>query len=227
MALRRATESTPIVAVAGSDPVAEGWARSLAQPGGNVTGLAVTFPELGPKRLELAKQALPGISRVAVLLAPSEMPRDGADEIATMSAAARSLDLQMQVLKVRDPDDFEPAIHLARQERVEAIVAFDTTLVATNRPLIERAVLRARLPVIGEFPFFGGQGVLMTYGADLDDLLRRAASYVDRILKGARAGDLPVERPSKLSLVINNRMARELGIVVPPSLRSRADRLIE
>ena len=226
-ALRSLHDATPIVSVGGGDPVGEGWASSLARPGGTMTGLSVTFPELGPKRLELAKEAIPGIARVAVLLAPAELPHRGADDIAMMAAAARSLGLKMQVIEAADPSDFERAIRAAKQGGAQALLTVDTTFILTERARVATLAEKERLPVIGEFGVFGMDGVLMAYGADIDDLLRRAASYVDRILKGARAGDLPVERPSKLDLIVNRRVARELGITLPSSLLARADRIVE
>jgi putative ABC transport system substrate-binding protein len=226
-ALRRATDTVPIVAVGGNDPVAEGWANSLARPGGNVTGLTVTFPEVGAKRIELAKQALPGIGRMAVLLAPDELSQRGAVDIASMSEAARALGLQMQVLEVRTPPDLERAVLLAQSSRAEVLLTLDTPFILAHRARTAALAARPGLPVIGEFTLFGVDGLLMAYGTDVNDLLRRAASHVDRILKGARAGDLPIERPLKLDLVINLKVARELGITLPRSLLARADRVVQ
>ncbi len=226
-ALRRATNVVPIVAVGGGDPVGEGWASSLARPGGNVTGLTVTFPEVGPKRIELAKQALPGIGRIAILLAPDELSERGAADIASMREAARALGLQMQVFEARAPADFERAVLLARSSRADALLTLDTPFILVNRARTGALAARYRLPLLGEFTLIGMDGVLMAYGTDIDDLLRRAASHVDRILRGARAGDLPIERPLKLELVVNLKVARELGITLSGSLLARADRVIQ
>jgi putative ABC transport system substrate-binding protein len=226
-AARQASRQVPIVTVSGSDPVAEGWAATLARPGGNVTGLAVTFPELGLKRLELLKELLPGLARVAVLFAPAELPGDGAADIRSMEVAARRLGLQLQVLPVRHPGDVERVLRAAGEARSQAIYAIDTTFVVVNRPLITELAARLGIPVCGEFSAFGVEGLLMAYGADLNDLLRRSATYVDRILKGARAGDLPIERPVKIDLTINLKVARALGVAVPQSLLLRAERVVE
>lgn len=226
-ALRRATDTVPIVAMGGGDPVGDGWARSLARPGGNVTGLTVTFPEVGPKRIELAKQALPGLGRIAILLAPDELSQGGAADIASMGEAARTLGLQMQVFEARVPPDLERAVLLAQSSRAEVLLTLDTPFILFHRARTGALAARYRLPIIGEFTLLGVDGLLMAYGTDIDDLLRRAASHVDRILKGARAGDLPIERPLKLDLVINLKVARELGLTLPRSLLARADRVMQ
>ena len=226
-AARQATRQVPIVTVSGSDPVAEGWATTLARPGGNVTGLSVTFPELGLKRLELLKELLPGLARVAVLFAPGELPGDGAADIRSMDAAARRLGVQLQMLPVREPLDVERVLRAAGDARAQAIYAIDTTFVVVNRPLITERAARQGIPVCGEFSAFGVEGLLMAYGADLNELLRRSATYVDRILKGARPSDLPIERPVKVDLTINLKVARALGVAVPQSLLLRAERVVE
>ena len=226
-AVRAATTTIPIVTVSGSDPIVEGWARSLARPGGNVTGLSVTFPELVQKRLELLKDALPGMVRVAVVLAPGEMSGQAPLVVRQIEDAARQLALQVQVLEVREPADFERVIRQARDDRAQALLTLETSFVVANRLRLTELAARERLPVMGEFTAFGVDGVFMAYGADINDLLRRAATHVDRILKGARAGDLPIEQPSKLDLTVNLKVARALGITVPKSLLLRADRVVE
>ena len=226
-AARRATSRVPIVAVSGADPVAEGWAATLARPGGNVTGLTVTFPQLDLKCLELLKEVLPPAARVAVVIAPSELPADGADVIADMEAAAQRLGLQLQIQKVRGDADIQRVASVASEWRAQAIMTVETTFVVTNRARIAELAAREGIPVAGEFTIFGADDILMAYGADLNDLLRRAATYVDKILKGARPGDLPIERPTKFDLTLNLKVARSLNVVIPPSIRSRADRVIE
>lgn len=226
-AARRATSLVPIVAVSGSDPVAEGWAATLARPGGNVTGLAVTFPQLDLKRLELLKEVLPPAARVAVVIAPSELRADGADVIADMEAAAQRLGLRLQIQKVRGDADIQRVARVASEWRAQAIMTVETTFVVTNRARIAEMAAREGIPVAGEFTIFGADDILMAYGADLNDLLRRAATYVDKILKGARPGDLPIERPTKFDLTLNLKVARSLNVVIPPSIRLRADRVIE
>ena len=220
-AARKATSSIPIVALGGSDPVGEGWAQSLARPGGNVTGLTVTFPELGPKRLEILGQAVPGLARVAVLLAPAELEGSG------LEAGARALGLQVQLLEVSGPDDFEAAFKRATQGRAQGLYAISTNTIVTYRSRLAELSVSYRLPSVSDFPLLADAGFLMSYGADLDALARRAATYVDKILKGARPGDLPIERPTEFELVINLKTARALGITLPHAVLLRANRLIE
>jgi putative ABC transport system substrate-binding protein len=225
-AARQATRRIPIVTVSGSDPVAEGWANSLARPGGNITGLSVTFPEITAKRLELLKVLMPGLTRVALVLAPFELL--GAVEVVRdAELGARNLGLQLQVLNVRDRADIERVGRAAFDGHAQAIVTIETTFILSNRSAIAEAAARQGIPVVGEFAIFGVEGVVMAYGADLNDLLRRSASHVDRILKGARAGDLPIERPVKLDLIVNLKVARALGVAVPQSLLLRAERVVE
>ncbi|MEO8311138.1 MAG: ABC transporter substrate-binding protein [Caldimonas sp.] len=226
-ALRLASRKVPIVAVSGSDPVAEGWAASLARPGGNVTGLQVTYPELSAKRLELLKEMLPGLVRVAMLIAGFELPDGGASAIRSMEEAARRTGIQLQVIPVGSAADIERAMRAAAAARAQAIFTQDTAFLVVNRALVTGLAARQGVPVSSEFSAFGVEGVLMTYGADLNDLLRRAATYVDRVLKGARAGELPIERPDKLDLTINLKVARALGVAVPQSLLLRAARVVE
>lgn len=226
-AARQATTTIPIVSVGGSDPVAEGWAKSLSRPGGNVTGLLVTFPELSQKRLELLKEALPGVVRVAVLLAPGELPRMREELVDSMETAARGLGMQLQVLEVREPADLEAAMRRAREGRAQAVVTVDTSFLVSQRTLVRELAARDRLPVIGEFTAFGSEGLLMAYGADLGELLRRSAGYVDAILKGARPGEMPIERPIKVDLTVNLKVARTLNITFPQSLLLQAQRIIE
>ena len=224
-AARRATQVIPIVVVGGSDPVAEGWARTLARPGGNVTGLTVTHPGVGLKRLELLKEALPALTRVALLVAPQELPAQVM--LDQMQRPAHALGVQLQLVEVREPADFERGLRSARQAGTQGVISFETPIVVANRTLVAEVVERERLAWIGEFAAFGHDGMLMAYGADLEDLLRRAATYVDRILKGARAGDLPIERPTKLDLLLDQRVARALGLGFPQSLILTATRVID
>lgn len=227
-AVRAATSTIPIVAIASSDPVGGGWARSLARPGGNVTGFTVTFPELGSKRLELLKQALPGVVRVGIVLAPGELPGGESDQVARrLTADARSLGLQTQVFEVRAAADFERAVRDARDARVQALFTVETTFVVVNRDRLAALAAQHGLPVIGEFTAFGVEGVLVAYGANLNELWRRSATTVDRILKGTPVGDVPIEQPTKLELTVNLKAARALGIAIPQSLLLRADRVVE
>jgi len=226
-AARNATSAIPIVALGGSDPVGEGWAQSLARPGGNVTGLTVTFPELGPKRLEILSQAVPGLARVVILLAPAELGLNGPSMKSMEEAGARALGLQAQLLEVSGPGDFEAAFKRAAQGRAQGLYAISTNTIVTYRSRLAELSVSYRLPSVSGFPLLAEAGFLMSYGADLDALGRRAATYVDKILKGARPGDLPIERPTEFELVINLKTARSLGITLPQAVLLRANRVIE
>ncbi len=225
-AASRATRAVPIVAVGGSDPVQEGWAVSLAHPGGNQTGLTVTMPELGAKHLELLKSAFPQTQRIAMLFAPNDL-LNAHDMVRVLGVDAQRLGLSVQALEIRRPADIDAAFSLARQHKAQACYAIATNLVVTNRSRIAALAIQDRLPSISEFPWMAQAGFLMAYGADLEDLQRRSIGHLDKILKGARAGDLPIERPTKLQLTVNLATARQLGIVVPQSLLLRADEVIQ
>ncbi|MDZ7588240.1 MAG: ABC transporter substrate-binding protein [Parasphingorhabdus sp.] len=224
-AARAATSTIPIVAIGSADPVAFGWAQSLARPGGNLTGLTVTFPELGTKHLEILKEARPGIARVAVLLAPAEFLK-GSD--AAMRAGASALGLELQWLEVNAAADFEPAFERARQGRAQGLYAIDTNLTVAHRCRLAELAQSQRLPSISGY-FADGAGTVScwSYGADLVALGRRSASYIDKILKGAKPGDLPIERPTRFELVVNLGVARALGITLPAATLQRADRVID
>ena len=203
IAAMKATSNIPIVAVGGSDPVAEGWAASLGRPAGNVTGLTVTYPELIVKKLELISQLIPGLSRVAVIRDPNATPPSvRAAQIAAMRTAASSLRIDVEVIEVRGPADFDTAFQQAIQRRRQALNVVETPMMFAHRADIAELARKMRLPTIGEWKLSANAGFLASYGADLSDLLRRAASHVDKILKGAKPGALPIERPTKFELVI-------------------------
>src|SRR5439155_26008084 len=228
IAAMKATSNIPIVTVGGSDPVAEGWAASLGRPAGNVTGLTVTYPELIVKKLELISQLIPGLSRVAVIRDPNATPPSvRAAQIAAMRTAASSLRIDVEVIEVRGPADFDTAFQQAIQHRRQALNMVETSMMFAHRDDIAELARKMRLPTIGEWKLSANAGFLATYGADLSDLLRRAASHVDKILKGAKAGALPIERPTKFELVINLKTAKALGLTMSKPLRLRADQLIE
>ncbi len=210
----------PIVSIGGSDPVREGWAKTLSRPGGNVTGLTVTFPELAPKQLELLKQAVPGLARVAVLMAPAELNWPG------MDADARALGLQLLTLEVQGPEDFDTAFKNATASGAQGLYAIATNTIVANRSRIAELAVVHRLPSISELTLLADAGFLMAYGADLNALGRRAAGYVDKILRGASPGDLPIERPTDFELVINRKTAVLLGVRLPQSVELRANRVI-
>jgi putative ABC transport system substrate-binding protein len=224
-AARRATKVIPIVAISGSDPVAEGWASTLAHPGGNSTGLTVTYPDMSAKRLALLKEGFPFVRRVLILLAPADVSRNDVGDL--INGVARSLDVQLQWVEVREPADFERAFVAARQAGTQGLMTIDTPFIVAHRLRIGDLALSERIAWIGEFTAFGHHGQLMAYGADLADLLRRAASHVDRIVKGAHPGDLPIERPTKLQLTLNRTTARVLGLTFPHALLLRADLVVD
>ena len=222
-AARKATATIPIVTLSGADPVREGWAETLARPGGNVTGLTFTFPELSAKRLELLKQALPTLAHVAVIIDPVEVV-DAPDVLRETEAGARRLGLTLKVLEIHGPKDLQAAFAPARRGNAQALVAVATW---PYRGEVAELAARSRVALMGEESHEAQAGYLIAYGADLDDLVRRSALMTTRILKGARAGDLPIERPTKFRLSVNLRTAKALGITIPQALLARADEVIE
>jgi len=222
-AARQATPTIPIVMAVLNDPVRLGLAASLARPGGNVTGLTNLSEELPGKWMELLKETLPRVSRVAVL----SDPRSTADQVRVSEAAARSLGLRLQVLNVRRPEELEIAFAQARKHRAEALIVLSSALFYVHRAELVALAAKQRLPTIyHQEEFVVGSGGLMSYGPDFHDLFRRAAGYVDKILKGAKPGDLPIERPTKFDLVINMTTAKTLGLTIPQSVLERANRVI-
>jgi putative ABC transport system substrate-binding protein len=224
-AAKAATQSIPIVVVAAGDPVGSGLVVSLARPGGNVTGLTMLSPDLAAKRLELLKEINPGLARVAVVWNPSN-PAKLAEWRETQSAA-RTFGLKLQSLQVRVPEDFDPAFSAARKDRADALIAFSDRLVNAHGTRVAAFANENRMVSMYTLAQFVEAGGLIAYGPNLPDMYRRAAGYVDRILKGAKPADLPVEQPTKFELVVNLKTAKMLGITVPRSLLLRADRVIE
>jgi len=222
-AARNATSSIPIVTISGSDPVRAGWAESLARPGGNITGLTVTFPDLDLKRLEILKEAFPAITRVAMIteFRPDQRFKEERD------AGARRLGLELQFIEMPRESDIDQAFTVARQGRAQALIAVATNVVVSNRSRLAALAAADRMLSIGEFPLMAQAGFLLTYGADLDDLGRRSIAQIDKILKGARAGELPIERPTKFRLMVNLKTAKALGLKIPQSLLLRADEVIQ
>jgi len=225
LAAKQATSAIPIVMTSTGDPAASGFVSSLARPGGNVTGLSLMVPELGGKRLQLLKEILPGLSRVAVLW-------NAATPYASLvvretEATATTLGVQLQSLVVRGPDDFEGALAAATSGRAGALTVVEDPLTITKRTQIVDFAAKSRLPAIYGVKEFVDAGGLMSYGVHLADLYRRAATYVDKILKGAKPADLPVQQPTKFEFVINLKTAKALGLTIPPSVLHRADELIQ
>jgi putative ABC transport system substrate-binding protein len=225
LAAKQATATIPIVITAAGDPVGSGLVASLARPGGNVTGLSLMAPDLGGKRLELLKEILPGISHVAVLWnAANPYP---ALVFRETQHAARILRIELQSLEVRGDGDFDSALDAAIRKRVDALITVEDPLTVTHRKQIAEFTANNRLPAIYGVREFAEAGGLMTYGASLADLYKRAAGYVDKIFKGAKPTDLPVEQPTKFELVINLKTAKALGLTVPLIMQMTADEVIE
>jgi ABC-type uncharacterized transport system substrate-binding protein len=227
-AAQQATTTIPIVASAMSDPVGDGLVASLARPGGNITGLTFLGPELVPKLLGLLREALPKVTRVAALWTPGELGKPTTrDMLKGTEAAARALGVQLQLVGVRGPDEFDRAFSTMTKERAEALLVFPSPLLYAERRRIVDLVTKHRLPSMFNAREQVELGGLIGYGASITDLLRRGATLVDKILKGAKPGDLPVEQATKYELVINLKTAKALGLTIPPSLLQRADQVIE
>jgi putative ABC transport system substrate-binding protein len=225
---KQATRTLPIVFAAAADPVTSGLVTSLARPGGNVTGLSMLTPELVGKRLEQLKQAVPGVSRVAVLWQPGGSgERTDKDMLKGADAAGRALGVRLQFVEARGPADFDRAFSEMTRARAGALSVLGSTMFNSERRRLVDLAAKNRLPAVYPYREFVDAGGLMAYGSDLADLFRRAATYVDRILKGTKPGDLPVEQPTKFELVINMKTARALGLTIPQSLLGRADHVVE
>ena len=225
-AAKEATTTTPIVSVGVQDPVALGSAQSLARPGGNITGLALTGGlAIVGKQLELLKETVPGVSRVAVLWNPANpMLRQQLREI---EIAARSLSVQLHPVEARSPDEFDRAFSLIIRGRAEALLVTADPMFAAQGTRLATLAATNRLPAMYGLRRHVEAGGLIAYGANELDLFRRAATYVDRILKGAKPADLPMEQPTRFELVINLKTAKALGLTIPPPLLARADQVIE
>jgi putative ABC transport system substrate-binding protein len=222
-AAKRATSTIPIVMATSGDPVALGLVASLARPGGNVTGNTILTPDLNGKRLELIRELVPGISRIAVLANPTN-PITAVD-LKAAEAAARGLGVSLHVLEARDQNGFDRAFKAATESRAGAMLVLADPFIVANRARVANLALGSRLPAVG-ISGFAEAGGLADYGPDLPAMFRRAATYVDKILKGAKPADLPVEQPTRLELVINTATAKALGLQIPPSVLLRADRVI-
>ena len=219
-AAKAATVEIPIVMAQDNDPVASGFVASLARPGGNITGLSALYTEINGKRLELLKDIAPRLSRVAVLGTSSEPGH--ARALRETELAAKALAVQLQYLEVRGPQDVETALRAASQGRAEAVLTLFSPVLSLHRAQLATLAIKSRLPVM--YPQSEGveAGVLMSYGVSVTDLSRRAATYVDKILKGAKPADLPVEQPTRFELVINLKTAKALRLTIPPSVLGRA-----
>jgi putative ABC transport system substrate-binding protein len=219
----RATTSIPIVVMVSNDPVQSGLVASIRQPGGNITGITLIYDELAGKMLELLKEALPKMSRAAVLWNPNHADPEFRET--QRVAAARAV--QLQSLEVRRPSDFDGALKAAIDQRAEGLIAVSSRLLLTQRKRILDFAENSRIPTIGSWGDWARDGFLLTYGPDTEQSMRHVAVYIDKILKGARPGDLPIERPARFELVVNTKTATTLGIELPASVLARADSIIE
>ena len=210
---------------ASADPDRTGFVSSLARPGGNVTGLTNISPELGATKLELLGETVPGLSRVAIMWNPDI--RGGLLDYKATQEAASSLRLQLQSVEASRAEDIDRAFSAMTTARAEALIVVPSTLVLDNRGQIARLAQKNRLPAIYGSRVFAEAGGLMAYGSSRAERWRRAATYVDKILKGAKPGDLPVEQPTKFELIINMKTAKAMGLTLPPSLLRRADEVIQ
>ena len=225
-AAQKATKAIPIVIMALLvDPVKAGFVASFSRPGGNITGVASQYEEIGAKQMQLLTEAVPGITRL-VLLRDGNNPGAGLTGSAA-AAAATKLSVNARLIEVKQPSEFESAFRAAREARAQAIHILPSPFFSAHRRALIKLAETHRLPALYEFRQYVEDGGFMSYGVDIRDMYRHSASFVDRILKGATPGDLPIERPTKFELVINLKTAKALGLTIPPSVLARADQVIE
>jgi putative ABC transport system substrate-binding protein len=225
IAAHRATTTIPIVVTVISDPVGTGLVRSLARPGGNVTGLTDIAEEVAGKRIEVLRQAVPGVTRIAVLWNPANA--SSGPQMKDMEAAGRQLGLSVRSIEVRDVSQLDGSFATAAQDRAGAVVVLPDAALFGRRDQIAQLAVSHRLSSLAWTPEFTKSGCLMSYGPNVVEMHRRAATYVDKILKGTKPSDLPVEQPTKIELAINLKTAKALGLTIPQSLLQRADQVIE
>jgi putative ABC transport system substrate-binding protein len=222
---KEATVTIPIVMAQDTDPVGSGFVASLARPGGNITGLATLAPEIGGKRLELLKEIVPKLFRVAVL--GTSTRRGNAQALREIELAAGAFGVKFQYLDVLDPMDIETAFREASKGRTQAVLMLAGPIFTSHRKQLVDLAVKSRLPAIYDRAEFVEDGGLMSYGVSQNDLYWRAATYVDKILKGAKPADLPVEQPTKFELVINLKAAKQIGLTISPNVLGRADKVIK
>jgi putative ABC transport system substrate-binding protein len=225
LSAKRATTTIPIVMMHTPDPVQLGFVASLARPGGNITGVTTLSADLSIKQLELLKEAAPRTSRVALLWNPDNLWHPAT--VKALQGRSDSLGLQLQVLEVRRPDDFGGAFQTMTAERTQAVLLLADPMTFFHRRRLAELAIKHRLPMMGGLPDYAEAGSVMSYWANTADVYRRAASYVDRILKGAKPSDLAIEQPTKFEFVVNLKTAKTLGMRIPQSVLQRADRVIE
>jgi ABC-type uncharacterized transport system substrate-binding protein len=223
-AAKEATKTIPIVMAQVSDPVGSGFVASLARPGGNITGLSTLAPELSGKRLELLKETVPKLSRVAVLGTSTSI--GNVPQLREVDLAAGALKVKRQFLDILDPKDIETAFRAANKGRAEGVLVLAASVFVSRRTQVLDLAQKSRLPAIYYSPEFVEAGGLMSYGVNNTDLNRRAATYVEKILKGAKPADLPVEQPIKFEFIINLKAAKQIGLTIPPNVLARADKVI-
>jgi putative ABC transport system substrate-binding protein len=224
-AAKEATKIIPIVMALDNDPVAGGFVASLARPGGNITGLSTFAPEISGKQLELLKEIVPKLSRLAVL-GNSTTPVN-AQALREIELPAGPFRVKLQYLDIRDPKDIETAFRAASKGRAEALLVLASPLFVLQRTQLTDLALKNRLPAIYDRREFVDDGGLMSYGTNFADMSRRAATYVDKILKGAKPADIPVEQPKKFEFIINLKAAKQIGLTIPPNVLARADKVIK
>jgi len=224
LAAKKASATIPIVFASAADPVGTGLVSSLARPGGNITGLSSMAPDLDGKRLELLKEAFPKVARVALLWVPSGSRGNLA--LIEMEAVAKALRVHLQALEVRVHDDFDSAFARAKRDGAQALVTTQNPLIFTQQRQVLDFAAKNRLPAMYPASEFVDAGGLMSYAPSYTDLFRRAADFVDKILKGAKPADLPVEQPIKFEFIINLKAAKQIGLTIPPNVLARADRVI-
>jgi putative ABC transport system substrate-binding protein len=224
-AAKEATNTIPIVMAQDSDPVGNGFVASLARPGGNITGLSNLSPEISGKQLELLKEIIPKLSRVAAL-GTSTNPAN-APQLRELELAAGALNVKLQYLAVLGPKDIETVLRAAIKGSADAVLVLPSPIFNSNRSQIAKLAVKSRLPAIYSHSRYVIDGGLMTYGVNQTDLDRRAATYVDKILKGAKPADLPVEQPTKFEFIVNLKAAKQIGLTIPPNVLARADKVIK
>jgi putative ABC transport system substrate-binding protein len=224
-AAKQATSTIPIVMAFDSDPVGNGFVASLARPAGNITGLSALSPELAGKQLELLKEVLPKLSRVAILGSSNEPANQ--NTLKEIELAAGAISVRVQSLDIRAAQDVETGLASATKSRADALIVLPSLVFSDQRAQLTNLALKSRLPTVYFRQEFVEAGGLMSYGTSFTDLSRRAATYVDKILKGANPADLPVEQPTKFELAINLKAAKEIGLTIPPHVLARADKVIK
>jgi putative ABC transport system substrate-binding protein len=224
-AISKSTHDIPVVIIGAGDPIGTGLVEGLSRPGGNVTGVTEVSTELSAKRLQLLKEAVPAITRVAVLWNAAD--RAMKLRYREIETAANAMQIGIRSIEVREPEDFDAAFAAMRGDRPDAMFMVSDALTSLNRKRIIEFAVQTRLPTVYEYREFVDDGGLMSYGPNLRELFARAAYYIDKILKGAKPAELPMEQPTKFELIINLKTANSLGLAIPPALLARADEVIE